>query len=411
MNLVAARVDAVEDFQWLEKGKRNLIRKSTRRTSRPLSTHKPSHKAGALSPLTIVVDGMKRRPRDRVTVHYEKGQAPTLLMRFSFLDIPSPSAFEESIRSRPQLECSVQASSASANLPSPKTRRKTIDDLSIEPWRTMSAQSFVSLTPIRGVTPQLRGLSLPPPAKVQDTYPSPWFEPKGSPTVSITPPTPPMSPVVDPPGSALSNVTVGWRTSSSTENSTTLSFVVPSPGDQAGHTDTNQSFLNLTRSDTDVTQLHRRSGPSTIHWRTSLQDDFGINRNVQQSYTDPHVLLSASPSPQMPHFTFQKNIGNPQRDHISRASLYSGVISNEPIRDSMGIDKEFMDGIAPQRPLEHGHRESVVTEKPSLARIKTVGKAPWRYTPVPTPVLDTRASIAVEQFQITSKDATVDETS
>ncbi|KAF7319259.1 hypothetical protein HMN09_00263400 [Mycena chlorophos] len=41
------------------------------------------------------------RPRERVTVHYGSGAAPTLSMRFSGLDMPSPAVIAESVKSRP----------------------------------------------------------------------------------------------------------------------------------------------------------------------------------------------------------------------------------------------------------------------------------------------------------------------
>lgn len=44
---------------------------------------------------------LKRTPSDRVTVHYAVGAAPTLDVRFSALDLPSPTEMVEEIKSRP----------------------------------------------------------------------------------------------------------------------------------------------------------------------------------------------------------------------------------------------------------------------------------------------------------------------
>ena len=55
----------------------------------------------------------------RVTINYEKGRAPTLEMRFSALDIPSPAVIAESIKSRPDSEwLSVGVPSPSESLAS-----------------------------------------------------------------------------------------------------------------------------------------------------------------------------------------------------------------------------------------------------------------------------------------------------
>lgn len=47
-----------------------------------------------------------------MTVHLEKGHAPTLEMRFSGLDMPSPAVLAENINSRPRSELFTSASSS-----------------------------------------------------------------------------------------------------------------------------------------------------------------------------------------------------------------------------------------------------------------------------------------------------------
>ncbi|KAF7292709.1 hypothetical protein MIND_01169100 [Mycena indigotica] len=58
------------------------------------------------------------RPRERVTVHYGSGLPPTLSMRFSGLDMPSPAVIAESVKARPVSSSWVSIAQSSRYAPS-----------------------------------------------------------------------------------------------------------------------------------------------------------------------------------------------------------------------------------------------------------------------------------------------------
>ena len=90
------------------------------------------------------------RPQ-RVTIHYEKGRAPTLEMRFSALDMPTPAVLAESIESRPNSEwLSVGVPSPSESLASAwnsmSVSRKSSVGRPAIPQRSRIARDVVSST-------------------------------------------------------------------------------------------------------------------------------------------------------------------------------------------------------------------------------------------------------------------------
>ncbi|KAL0577813.1 hypothetical protein V5O48_004180 [Marasmius crinis-equi] len=123
-------VDFSEDFRVLqdEMANRNKSKKGFRASLRPfisnprfstfrqLSPTASSFHRGTRSPgitgmdtfaaIKATVDKQERNPRQRVTIHFDEtsGTAPTLEMRFSTLDMPSPALIAESIKARPASE-------------------------------------------------------------------------------------------------------------------------------------------------------------------------------------------------------------------------------------------------------------------------------------------------------------------
>ncbi|KAJ7057252.1 hypothetical protein C8F01DRAFT_1153929 [Mycena amicta] len=61
---------------------------------------------------------LRPRARERVTVHYDSGSAPTLSMRFSGLDMPSPAIIAESVKARPVSSSWVSIARSSRYAPS-----------------------------------------------------------------------------------------------------------------------------------------------------------------------------------------------------------------------------------------------------------------------------------------------------
>lgn len=112
-------MDMVEDFsllQFNEKGEKRDIRRlvsnprySTfkRISSNGANGYDNISKPGPLAPRRTskpIAPVPRGRPGDRVTIHVAQNEAPTLEMRFSALDLPSPSVIVESVKSRPASE-------------------------------------------------------------------------------------------------------------------------------------------------------------------------------------------------------------------------------------------------------------------------------------------------------------------
>lgn len=82
----------------------------------------------------------------RVTVHYANGQAPTLEMRFSALDMPSPAVLAEAVKSRPQSEWLTANTRATARLSLTNAFKREVSD--------SSQHSISRPTPTRSQTTQ-----------------------------------------------------------------------------------------------------------------------------------------------------------------------------------------------------------------------------------------------------------------
>ncbi|KAJ7628773.1 hypothetical protein FB45DRAFT_1059473 [Roridomyces roridus] len=80
--------------------KRDLSQLRTTRDSDQLRPPMTADSVRYRSPLRTQIDVPEFNPNQRVTVHFDKG-APTLHMRFSGLEMPSPAVIAESVKARP----------------------------------------------------------------------------------------------------------------------------------------------------------------------------------------------------------------------------------------------------------------------------------------------------------------------
>ena len=93
-------MDKAEDFRNLENELRGQPNGRGNRLNKDLISNPRSSTFRRLSRYQTVPSPGPQR----VTIHYEKGRAPTLEMRFSALDMPTPAVLAESIKSRPNSE-------------------------------------------------------------------------------------------------------------------------------------------------------------------------------------------------------------------------------------------------------------------------------------------------------------------
>jgi len=130
-NFALYRLDSVEDFRALheemqtnrkeEKMKTSANKQFRRSRIRPFISNPRVSTFRHLSPTATAFHSTPHAPRgfpgiqdsasvkgekssERVTVHFEEGNAPTLHLRFSSLDLPSPGLIVENIKSRPPSE-------------------------------------------------------------------------------------------------------------------------------------------------------------------------------------------------------------------------------------------------------------------------------------------------------------------
>ncbi|KAF9463236.1 hypothetical protein BDZ94DRAFT_633486 [Collybia nuda] len=481
-------VDSIEDFQQVRSelgGNRKEIRRSRLREfiSNPrLSTfhqltptatafHAKSRAPHGLSQISSAratdgLPGMKQfatikdftrlgdgseKPRERVTVHFDNG-APTLHMRFSALNFPSPIF---NVRSRPQSEWvpisrpvsygrmayqdvppsapSILSSLALsdsgphlANLPLPHNTP------SQQP-RTQSAysipESYTSLTDVRELASQFPG----PPSHTLETVkqsPAPntqgdfWDPPSpvttqedvgsnlshGS-SMSKRKPVPTMSPIyslANPFGSneelptvvplsiplgqpirtlrrpsAQFNYDVSLPTSATTTPMTIMSgYAQTLTGQSVLTPDTEDGFIDL------GTALHGAKS------REVMRRSSGVTK--QADWIDYDAIR---PIDKLPSIVIDEG-------HKGRVRTASDATSyrESNLRQSEGLDGLAIPWLKPPNVEEEERRIARSMRKTDLSRIKSVGKAPRRSTPVPVRTRYARGSLHIEPIMIPPKE-------
>jgi len=138
----------------------------------------PNLGVDARSPSVSFFPNAKPAPAERVTVRYRQDKAPTLLLRFSNLNIPSPTSLQESINSRPVSSWSDTFPSStfldmSNTASNPRTSQLPSSRISGSA-RTTSLQSMPdSIHAVVEMASQFPSLPpLPPPSRNQ--YPPPY---------------------------------------------------------------------------------------------------------------------------------------------------------------------------------------------------------------------------------------------
>jgi hypothetical protein len=372
-------VDTVDDFQWLEKGKRELLQKS-RRTTLPYEFRLSSFKRMSRDAASTLSSSSKFAPKDgrfkeRVTIHYETGRAPTLLMQLSPFDPSPPSIIEESVKS-PSFDWSSYIRS-SVNLSSPTSTRfsaSLCDDSSIKPRHVESTKRSRNLINV----PSPLSLNLPPPAKLQDTYPSSSTEHEANPPFSAISPRPFLPPTNDEPQTV--------KLAGGADLSMTTS--VPETRQQAS---VRNSFLSLSRSNAEITEPSRPPINPLSDVMSSESSYFDAGQSMQQqAHLDSEEYVDKSRQERFPQLSLKSDPREPIRGFVGKQGDL-GMISRE---DSS---------------RERARKGNGMSPKSELVRIKSIGRAPRKYTPQPTPSDSTRTSIAVEQIFSSQMNVIVDE--
>ncbi|KAJ3976033.1 hypothetical protein EV361DRAFT_817327 [Lentinula raphanica] len=176
-------LDVSEDFEMVREeiiaGKRQRSFRGSR--LRPLISNPRLSSFRQLSPSAIqaAFDGNRREkdsparnllPGERVTVHFESGQAPTLEMRFSALDLPSPTELVESIKTRPDSEwVSIAPSRRSSYYANSTMTRHTRDNSIPEMPKPYQGPTFDSFSGPAD-TPQPDSIPEPEPIVVHNVF-------------------------------------------------------------------------------------------------------------------------------------------------------------------------------------------------------------------------------------------------
>jgi hypothetical protein len=311
--------------------------------------------------------------KDRFTVHYEIGRTPTLLMQLSPFDPSPPSIIEESIKSRSSYIRS------SVNLHSPVSTRfsaSLYDDSSTKPRHVAPTKNFRETTNVPSPL-SLHPPNLPPPAKLQDRYPSPSTENEASLPFGVVPPKPFSSPTNDEPQS------VKLAGNANSSMITSRPFLTPT-GQQTS-----------ARSTPEITESPSRLQINTRHLSDAMssRSSYSVaSWNRESTQWQPQDVEN-----RFPQFLPKNDPREPGRaEYVGK----QGDFGTTTISQQLGEEKASR---------ERARKRKGMALTADLVRIKSIGRAPRKYTPQPTPTDSTRTSVAVEQILPSQTNVVMDE--
>ena len=397
------RVDTVEDFKWMEKGKLRLIGKR----SRALAANRRRDYDPRSEELSDVSSDMASIPfrankGERVTVHFERDQPPTLLLRFSHLDVPTPSAIELNLNPRDSGAPNFDGAGPSSSKPNSRYWSQYDDEDANRGYLGITSTQRPGNNGVY-LRPKARFPIVPPLAKTQESsQPSPSLD-RTSATYNFRLTTPtsysPMSEtpaVAFPSPSALATGKRGTASISGYIPSTPVAIpsVVEWQTNQPGY---GKSF-SLSRSNTDVS-VTRPPPPSQPALRVVIPKYPTVN----EEQTSPSFASSRSSpdiwSPDLDAGTADLNRSDGRDQHFhpdpespttpSRTPI--NPIRESPTRGRPASNSTYRGRTRPsQRPPDEGPSRD-------MGRIKSIGRVPRKMTPVPTPVQSIRASVRIER--------------
>jgi hypothetical protein len=358
------RIDTVEDFKWMEKGKLRLIGKrrralaANRRGYNPRAYQMSDEASEDMTPITH-----RAKKGDRVTVHYERDQPPTLLLRFSHLSVSTPSDLELNLTALDPDPPNPKSPAPYGSLVTANRGRRGIT--SIQPFGSNDIRT------------ESRFLTVPPLAKTQESPRSPSLD-----FVRLTTPMSHHSQTSDPPAIAYplpSAVTTGKRATAS------MSGHVPSTPSASQQAHERQlgygnSFFSLSRSNS----TRASSGPPRSQPVLRL-----VIPPYSWSVEDTQRSSSAASS------RSKSDVGSP--DVRSERTDPPGQGPVNPIKE-LPPDQSAADTTSAKHQSRTRHPSLVLhDERRDTVRIKSIGRVPRKTTPLPTPVQTTRASIRIER--------------
>jgi len=335
----------------------------------PLDFDSPITTNSSPGSTAIVSNRQATTPNQRVTVHIKKDHAPTLLMRFSTLNLPDPKTLQDSIKSRHNSIWYDTPSSATmtgpyksfVGRPRPPSIRSIPD--SINAVVEMASQ-FPTLPPLPEMQTESyswihQGINVGDAAALATILSSPS---------SVIPPQ-----ETSPPSATA----LGKRRVMNVPTSVDL------PPLEMQRLTSLQSNHSLTSVITHTTVSHYASSGTTRPNKSpdSKSPDSGLPSSAEW-------IGTFSPSSIYPKSQDRFSQISIARDDLS-ARLREHVQSGADFRSDLLSHPEISDD-------ESAQIQNVVTRKAEIARIKSVGNAPRKNTPVPTSTQKTRGSIAVE---------------
>ena len=341
---------------------------------------------------------------ERVTVHFERDQPPTLLLRFSHLDVPTPSAIELSLNPRDSGAPNLDGAGPSSSRPNSRYWSQ-FDD--VDPNRGYLGITSTQRPGDNGVylRPKARFPIVPPLAKTQESsQPSPSLDRTSAAyNFRLTTPTSysPMSEtpaVAFPSPSALATGKRGTASISGYVPSTPVA--IPSIVEWQTHQPGNGKPSSLSRSNTDVSVTHPR--PHS-HSQPTLRVVIPKYLTVDEEQNSPSIATSRSSpdiwSPDLDAGTADLSRSGDRDGHfhpdpeppITPTRTPLNPIRESPTRGRPASSSTPRGRTLPsQRPVDEGPRRD-------MGRIKSIGRVPRKMTPLPTPVQSIRASVRIER--------------
>lgn len=343
------------------------------------------------------LNDFKRDPKQRVTVHFQAG-APTLHMRFSALDLPSPALIVDNVNARPM---STIIGSRPGSLQQP-TSEPAPQATPIFARHTRAFSEFSMPDSINSLVGQFPSL----PARVtQKTQQPSWDDPYANNVSSLTrgastasrdtvssvssrrKPVPPMLQSIDP-----------FDDADDAERGD-LYAAAPAP--------TQEVALNVARPNVHQRALSINTS-TTGTPMTNLSEPY--NGTLESAETTPATAsdpfaydnypaaLNSGKSAQMGvAVTAHRRISSDMVELRARLAAQSGL---EAVQE-YNSDEEGRNGSRPWL----NNDNPVVRRRPDMpARIKSIGNVSYRPTPAPIRTAYTRGSIYIEPIMIPPKD-------
>lgn len=348
---------------------------------------------------------MRDKSRQRVTVHYQDG-APTLHMRFSALDLPSPTTIVESIKSRPQSEWGSLSRRASSYYPNsvdnviPEIPSRTpiyarhtraYSDFSLRSYPDSISAVHDLATQFPGLPPRITGVTKPPPWDPYASYDgklpldranssasrvsNPTSTLSASNSLSRRKPVPRLSDNIDPLDDAVGEEAhvVHLSLPLSVGGDRTSGYVPHDPVTQAGYK------IGLS--------------PSSSVSYTPMTTASGFTQPAGTPQSDPTTPGNEDP------FLFD---GYPSTLHSSKSSDLKQVLATRNSNFELTSVQKFDYAGVTMSTAFDGTIDRIKQTVPPM-RIKSVGKAPRRFTPTPVKTGLTRGSIYIEPIMIPPK--------